>query len=257
MIPSVFQHNETSISEIEIRISENLTKCKSAIDLNCYVNELFLELKLDGIILLKTPKIGSNTSIGELLFSSSTAYSALGAFADFASWSILKPLRHSYVPYTFHIDERKQSGGFLSDENSPGSDSVDPFEVDFLTQIRAKCGCCVPFLSANGTRALAIFVWAIKNIDFDVGKLILSAIKITEFIEVTALTSKKLKQNILNAREIECLRWVAAGKTSSEIAKITSLSEHTINHYLQVCCKKLDTVNRIQAAVTASRLELI
>ena len=61
----------------------------------------------------------------------------------------------------------------------------------------------------------------------------------------------------LNARETECLRWAAAGKTSSEIAQITSLSEHTVNHYLAICCRKLDSVNRIQASVTAVRRGII
>ncbi len=61
----------------------------------------------------------------------------------------------------------------------------------------------------------------------------------------------------LNARETECLKWVAAGKTSNEIAQITSLSEHTINHYLAICCRKLDSVNRIQATVKAVRLGII
>lgn len=61
----------------------------------------------------------------------------------------------------------------------------------------------------------------------------------------------------LNIRETECLKWVAAGKTSNEIAQITTLSEHTVNHYLAICCRKLDSVNRVQAAVTAVRRGLI
>ncbi len=37
----------------------------------------------------------------------------------------------------------------------------------------------------------------------------------------------------LTEREIDCLNWTAAGKTSVEIAEILGLSEHTtINHYL-------------------------
>lgn len=62
---------------------------------------------------------------------------------------------------------------------------------------------------------------------------------------------------MLTDREIDCLNWTAAGKTSVEIAEILSLSEHTINHYLNRATKKLDTVNRTQAVAKALRLGLI
>ncbi|MET0358431.1 MAG: LuxR C-terminal-related transcriptional regulator [Pararhizobium sp.] len=61
----------------------------------------------------------------------------------------------------------------------------------------------------------------------------------------------------LSDREIQCLNWTAAGKTSSEIADILGLSEHTVNHYLNHVAKKLDATNRVQAVVKAMRLGLI
>jgi DNA-binding CsgD family transcriptional regulator len=61
----------------------------------------------------------------------------------------------------------------------------------------------------------------------------------------------------LNEREIDCLNWTAAGKTSAEIADILGLSEHTVNHYLNRATKKLDTVNRTQAVAKALRIGLI
>ncbi|WJR69413.1 LuxR family transcriptional regulator [Neorhizobium sp. CSC1952] len=61
----------------------------------------------------------------------------------------------------------------------------------------------------------------------------------------------------LTDREIDCLNWTAAGKTSAEIADILGLSEHTVNHYLNRAAKKLDTVNRTQAVAKALRIGLI
>ncbi|QCI98595.1 helix-turn-helix transcriptional regulator [Agrobacterium larrymoorei] len=61
----------------------------------------------------------------------------------------------------------------------------------------------------------------------------------------------------LTDREIDCLNWTAAGKTSAEIADILVLSEHTVNHYLNRATKKLDTVNRTQAVAKALRVGLI
>jgi DNA-binding CsgD family transcriptional regulator len=61
----------------------------------------------------------------------------------------------------------------------------------------------------------------------------------------------------LTKREIDCLNWTAAGKTSLEISNILSLSEHTVNHYLNRAAKKLDTVNRTQAVAKALRTGII
>lgn len=61
----------------------------------------------------------------------------------------------------------------------------------------------------------------------------------------------------LTDREIDCLNWTAAGKTSAEIADILTLSEHTVNHYLNRATKKLNTVNRTQAVARALRIGII
>ncbi|MBL0370742.1 LuxR family transcriptional regulator [Rhizobium sp. KVB221] len=61
----------------------------------------------------------------------------------------------------------------------------------------------------------------------------------------------------LTQREIDCLNWTAAGKTSLEISNILSLSEHTVNHYLNRAAKKLDAVNRTQAVAKAMRMGII
>ncbi len=57
----------------------------------------------------------------------------------------------------------------------------------------------------------------------------------------------------LTQREIDCLTWTAAGKTSLEISNILNLSEHTVNHYLNRATKKLDTVNRTQAVAKGAQ----
>lgn len=51
----------------------------------------------------------------------------------------------------------------------------------------------------------------------------------------------------LTARELECLRWVAAGKTDGEIGTIMGLSPNTVKTHLDVARRKLDAANRSQA----------
>lgn len=65
------------------------------------------------------------------------------------------------------------------------------------------------------------------------------------------------RKDLLSLRETDCLGWVAAGKSSGEIATILSLSAHTVNEYLQSATKKLDAINRTQAAVTAAMMGLL
>ena len=43
----------------------------------------------------------------------------------------------------------------------------------------------------------------------------------------------------LTARELECMRWVAAGKTDAEIGNILSVSEATIKFHINGARRKL------------------
>jgi DNA-binding CsgD family transcriptional regulator len=61
----------------------------------------------------------------------------------------------------------------------------------------------------------------------------------------------------LTEREIECLLWSARGKTSIDIAEITGLSEHTVNHYLTNAATKLNASNRTNAIIRSIALGVI
>lgn len=61
----------------------------------------------------------------------------------------------------------------------------------------------------------------------------------------------------LSARELQCLKLVAGGKTAWEIAKILGISPHTANKHIDNCVRKLDVANRTHAATTALRQGLI
>ena len=51
----------------------------------------------------------------------------------------------------------------------------------------------------------------------------------------------------LSAREAECLRWIAEGKSNREIGTLLGLSMDTIKEYIQSLFKKLDVTDRAQA----------
>lgn len=77
------------------------------------------------------------------------------------------------------------------------------------------------------------------------------------FTEVVELRAGRRPNVALSRREIECLSWASAGKTSVEMSEILGLSEYTVNHYLNRATRKLDAVNRVQAVAKAIRAGLL
>jgi LuxR family transcriptional regulator len=61
----------------------------------------------------------------------------------------------------------------------------------------------------------------------------------------------------LSQREIEVLRWMADGKTSSEAAEILNLSERTVNFHVANALVKLGAANKTAAVVKAALLGLL
>lgn len=61
----------------------------------------------------------------------------------------------------------------------------------------------------------------------------------------------------LTSREVECLKWTAAGKTSWEASEILSTSQRTVEFHLRNAARKLDAVNRVQCVAEALRYGII
>ncbi|MCY1555608.1 transcriptional regulator EpsA [compost metagenome] len=70
-------------------------------------------------------------------------------------------------------------------------------------------------------------------------------------------SSDQTPRRALTSREGEVLKWVAAGKTASEIAAITGLSARTVNQHCENAQKRLGTNNRVHTVVEAIRHKLI
>lgn len=61
----------------------------------------------------------------------------------------------------------------------------------------------------------------------------------------------------LTSREVECLQWTMAGKTSWETGRIIGCSERTVNFHIGNAIRKLEVKNRRCAVVKALALNLI
>lgn len=61
----------------------------------------------------------------------------------------------------------------------------------------------------------------------------------------------------LTARELECLKWTAEGKTTSEISDVMMISAPTVNYHVNKTIAKLGAANRHHAAIIAIRQGLL
>lgn len=77
-----------------------------------------------------------------------------------------------------------------------------------------------------------------------------------ELTRLAALPSQR-SAHYLSGRQIECLEWVARGKTSRDISLIVGIAHHTVDHHLKLAMERLGVHNRTAAAVKASALGLV
>lgn len=113
-------------------------------------------------------------------------------------------------------------------------------------------GYCVPVRAPYGQNAFALLFSAYPQEGIQYPGLIIPVIRLVEAI-LLDIRERRLHKLGLTGREIECLKWAAAGKTSIELARIVGLSENTVNHYLHSATRKLDSVSRTQAVVKLIR----
>jgi len=161
-----------------------------------------------------------------------------------ASSPIFRQLRETVLPTQFEVEALNKERG-----NTVSSDLFLPY--------RMVRGAYFPVHDSTGMRGtLSLCGDGAPFTHQQMMELTYLAIHVYERLgQIRTLTTRTVET--LTQRELDCITWTAAGKTSAEIAEILGLSEHTVNHYLNRAARKLDSVNRTQAVATAFRLGLI
>ncbi|SER97304.1 LuxR C-terminal-related transcriptional regulator [Rhizobium sp. NFR03] len=201
--------------------------------------------------LLCTLPTVDQTKYSEILILSNVPDSIVQRYDDSGSVRENKAfatLRTTTTPFRMTVDDcRKGAGGAFAPERETLMEEMDFYEAIFF-----------PVHDAAGGRA--VFIFLSRNVDLAIDvmtDLHMVCLRVyNRLVSIGGMGGEQAKVD-LSDREIQCLNWTAAGKTSSEIADILGLSEHTVNHYLNHVAKKLDAVNRVQAVVKAMRLGLI
>ncbi|NWJ26829.1 LuxR family transcriptional regulator [Rhizobium sp. RM] len=151
----------------------------------------------------------------------------------------------SLVPQYWSMDE---------DDALPGTIALT---TDSFRGIGITCGLTIPLNGLNGGKHLLTFGGDRTHLPQaalnELGMICLHAFEIYDRLCRTGIKSP----SPLTKRELDVVRWTAQGKTSVEIAEILSISEHTVNAYMNNAMRKLDCVNRTQLVAKTIRLKLI
>lgn len=133
---------------------------------------------------------------------------------------------------------------------------------DFEARALTKAAIVVPVHLPFGQIGAASFIHPDSSVDdlsdpfgtHDEALALLARIFIASYVKVTERPREQLAGLALTKREVECLRWAAAGKTNDDIAVILGLKRTTIRFHIRAAAQKLDAVNRDQALFKAAQL---
>ncbi|MDP1875195.1 MAG: helix-turn-helix transcriptional regulator [Phenylobacterium sp.] len=64
-------------------------------------------------------------------------------------------------------------------------------------------------------------------------------------------------ESLLTHRQLECLRWAQAGKSSNDIGVILGISHRTVDCHIAEACARLEVRTRVQAVSQAIELGLL
>jgi DNA-binding CsgD family transcriptional regulator len=197
--------------------------------------------------LLRAPTV-DNSTLADLIIASSLPASFIEAFdaGHMATMSIAR-IHRSVVPRIWHNRDKR-----------PYPDMEMPTALsDLLDAYDMQMGVICPAYDGDGQHLIFNFSGNRGNLaQSEINELhmiVLQAVDAYNYVK----TDGKALPHPLSTREIEVVRWTAQGKTSVEIGRILSLSDHTINAYMNNAMKKLDCVNRTQLVAKTIRLKLI
>ena len=131
--------------------------------------------------------------------------------------------------------------------------------MDEARDFGLDAGFCVPIHMEGGMHGAVSLVGDASHLDaatrLELHMLSLYAHGHMRFLNTRA--DNQTSRRAISPREAEVLKWAALGKTASDIAAITGLTERTVNQHCANAQKRLGTNNRLHTVVEAIRHKLI
>lgn len=153
--------------------------------------------------------------------------------------------RVSHTPFTWRLDDWK------------GSPSCSRWH-DLNHEFGLCAGLLIPDHSGGLFRSIGLVGTETDIHSHDRMALHLAGLELLHRMELLGVRPPTQDQDLhLSDRERECLQWVADGKTDWEIGQILSISDKTVNAYIERVKHKLGVQTRAQALVVGIRRRLI
>ncbi|MDZ7603189.1 MAG: LuxR C-terminal-related transcriptional regulator [Hoeflea sp.] len=226
----------------------SLNAIRTEAELSGFLRELAAEFSFKGFMVIDIPtaleeKLSPRIVLSDLPAGFLKEYDTLGLLKNSP---IFAGLRRSTAPMSWSIDK-------IGANRPPSEVSL---AREFFTRHSISTSVYYPVHGPNGRRAVIGFLGNRQAPGHtEMGEL---GIFVMHSYDVySKLKSDMGGEPALTARELEVLHWAACGKTSGEIAEIVSLSDHTVNSYMNNAMRKLDCVNRTHLVAKALRLHLI
>jgi len=227
----------------------NLSAIRTEIELKGFLRALATGFGFRGFLIIDIPSAIENHLMPIIVLSDLPAgfveaYDAVGLLKNSPA---IASLRRSTAPISWSVRDGR------SKRPLPEADHA----VQLFVQHQLTGGVFFPVHGATGARAAVGFIGNRAELTHaEMGDL---GIVVMHAYDIFANLKNKFQPvtNVLTARELEVLHWAAHGKTSTEIGSIISLSDHTVNAYMNSAMRKLDCVNRTQLVAKALRLHLI
>jgi len=172
-----------------------------------------------------------------------------------AAFDAMQPLRNSPVIARLRISTAPIAWSLDASEQTPVG-TIDGGQA-LMMRYGFTRGTVIPVHGADGGRAAVTFEGSREALQrAELAELAMeAALAYDQYFRLK--NAPALDGARLSEREMQVLSWAANGKTSVEIATILSLSDHTVNSYLNSAMRKLDCVNRTQLVAKALRLRII
>jgi len=148
------------------------------------------------------------------------------------------------------IDPYEWSEAKYNPETWPRAATVMQLADDF----GMKRGFCVPIIRANGFTACVTMAGDKPDFDPEAKKAmhLISLYAHAKAVKLMRMDAAlRTDGRMLTKREAEALTWIAAGKSSWEVASIMGITERTVNKFVADAAQKLKARTRTQAVVNA------
>jgi LuxR family quorum-sensing transcriptional regulator LasR len=134
-----------------------------------------------------------------------------------------------------------------------------------ISRLGVSSGICVPIHGANGEIGILNFTSENmkcgstgRNKNFRLEKFsILRDYLLESYIALGHHESDEIPTPNLTPRELECLRWIAEGKTSWEVSRILSCAEVTVNYHIGNIIRKFNVQSRQHAVLLSLKAGIV